>query len=116
MLEDASGGFPVGERPIVFTALDEGGHKRSCTSTLTVRDVTAPEITCGTFEGRVPGSVRATITDACGATAVVKDLVCVLVSEDGEEDETCTVTARGEAATGTQGRDGRLAAEIRLDP
>ncbi len=26
------------------------------------------------------------------------------------------ITARGEAATGTQGRDGRLAAEIRLDP
>jgi hypothetical protein len=82
---------------VVFSALDEGGHKRSCTTMLTVRDVTPPEVACGDFDGSVPAVLQARVEDACGATAVVKSMVCTLTDEGGDSVlETCPVTTRGD--------------------
>lgn len=94
-LEEASGSFPVGSREVTFTALDEGGHKRSCATTLTVRDVTAPTVECEAFAGRVPAILHARFEDACGATAVVKEVRCVRV-EGGEVAGECPPLARGD--------------------
>ncbi len=97
-IEEASGTFPVGVMPIVFTARDQGGHKHSCTTTLTVRDVTAPTVTCGVYDGSTPTIVRAGIADACGATAVIRALTCTLSDDDGVEValEACPLVARDE--------------------
>ncbi len=94
-IEDATGSFPVGEHPVVFTALDAGGHKRSCTTTLTVRDVTPPVVRCGDFGGVVPAIVGAAVEDACGATAVVETVRCAYA--DGRDGEpTCPARARAD--------------------
>lgn len=97
-LEQASGRFPVGVMPVTFAALDAGGHKRSCATTLTVRDVTAPVVTCGAYEGAAPAVVRATVSDACGASAEIRELACALVGADGEVAlDPCPLVARQES-------------------
>ncbi len=97
VLEEASGSFPVGTRPVVFSALDEGGHKRSCTTTLTVRDVTPPEIVCAEVPLALPASVQVRVGDACGATSVIDQLSCTLVTDEGERVlDACPLTVRGE--------------------
>ena len=94
-LEEASGSFPVGTREVTFTALDVGGHKRSCTTVLTVRDVTAPTVACDDFTGSVPAILHAQFADACGVTALVKEVRCVRADADEAADE-CPPVPRGD--------------------
>ncbi len=95
----------------MFTALDEGGHKRSCTTVLTVRDVTPPTITCGAFEGVVPATVRPGIEDACGATGLVRAVTCTPIGDDGGEVGSCPAVPRGETVEVT-GRPAAVAMTV----
>jgi hypothetical protein len=42
---DASGTYPLGTTPVVFTAQDPSGNSATCTSLVTVRDTTPPNLT-----------------------------------------------------------------------
>ncbi|MFO0746273.1 MAG: HYR domain-containing protein [Myxococcota bacterium] len=77
---DVDGTYPVGVSPILFTATDEAGNEAECTTELTVRDVTAPAVVCGTAVGLVPAVIRATATDACTAVVTLEDVTCASVS------------------------------------
>ncbi|WP_423130402.1 HYR domain-containing protein [Gaoshiqia sp. Z1-71] len=43
---DASGNYPVGVTVITWTVTDSSGNSTTCTQTITVNDVQAPELTC----------------------------------------------------------------------
>ena len=65
----------VGENTVILTVTDVNGNASTCTSTVTVEDVTAPEITCNDItvelgaDGTVtidPMDIAAGSSDACG--------------------------------------------------
>ncbi|MCC6623336.1 MAG: DUF11 domain-containing protein [Deltaproteobacteria bacterium] len=98
-LVEASGTYPVGETPIDFSAEDAAGNEATCTTLLTVRDVTAPVPACGELVGVAPAIVRGSATDACGATARVDGVTCAR-RLDGDAEEalaTCPVVVEGDA-------------------
>jgi len=76
---DVEDSYPVGQSPIVFTAADAAGNSAECTTLLTVRDVTAPVVVCGTVVGTLPTVIRASASDACSAVVTLENVSCVRV-------------------------------------
>jgi hypothetical protein len=75
--------YPVGLQTVLFEAADASGNSDSCTTELTITDVTPPSVSCGTPEVGNALSARATATDACGAELSLSGLVCELVTAEG---------------------------------
>ncbi|MFO0749361.1 MAG: MopE-related protein [Myxococcota bacterium] len=99
-LIERDGTYPVGVTPVLFTALDAAGNKESCTTRLTVKDVTAPVPVCGTLLGKNPAVVRAGASDACTASAAIRNATCARVTDGGEVlMSSCPFTVAGDALT-----------------
>jgi hypothetical protein len=72
------GSYPLGTTPVTFSATDEAGNQASCASAVTVRDTTAPSITCpaplvaectGNGQAQVaPGAAQ--VAEACTSATV----------------------------------------------
>jgi hypothetical protein len=72
------GSYPLGTTPVTFSATDEAGNQASCASAVTVRDTTAPSITCpaplvaectGNGQAQVaPGAAQ--VSEACTSATV----------------------------------------------
>ncbi|MCC6625417.1 MAG: DUF11 domain-containing protein, partial [Deltaproteobacteria bacterium] len=73
--------FPIGESQVVFTAENDAGESDTCTTKLTVLDVTDPVIACNTVdmlhEGDLPSVIAPSASDACTAVITISDLACV---------------------------------------
>jgi FG-GAP-like repeat/Thrombospondin type 3 repeat/HYR domain len=85
---DASGPYPLGTTPVVFTATDAAGHQATCTTSVTVRDTLPPTLTLHTDPTTlwppnhelVPVHVTWEALDLCDGSATVS-LVSVTSSE-----------------------------------
>jgi hypothetical protein len=89
--------FPVGTTTANFEARDEQERTASCQSRVIVRDVTSPEVLCGTWN-EATSSVLATATDACGVTLTIEDLGCSRMVDGAAQAvpaENCPVTVEG---------------------
>jgi len=84
-VESASETFPVGVTDVDFSASNPVGETATCTTRLTVLDVTAPTINCGQGDSlqELPAVFTPTAADACGVTTTVTNARCVLVNSDG---------------------------------
>jgi len=84
-VESASETFPVGVTDVDFSASNPVGETATCTTRLTVLDVTAPTINCGQGDSlqELPAVFTPTAEDACGVTTTVTNARCVLVNSDG---------------------------------
>ncbi len=71
--------YKVGVQDVEFTAEDDSGNEGACTTVLTVNDITKPVLVCPAASSAVPATFKATATDACTATAVVKTVTCTEV-------------------------------------
>jgi hypothetical protein len=76
-----------------WTAIDQCGHSASCVQTITVRDTTAPVVSCPPDEtlecyANVPegGFAGGSVTDNCGSTPIVAH------QEDVAETNNCVIT------------------------
>ncbi len=77
---DASGTYPVGETIVIWTATDNSGNSSSCSMTVTVLDITPPNLLCPQPIDVIAdaGSCAATevnlggvnVSDACGILSV----------------------------------------------
>jgi FG-GAP-like repeat/Thrombospondin type 3 repeat/HYR domain len=118
---DASGPYPVGTTPVVFTATDASGRQASCTSSVTVRDTLPPTLTLHTDPTTlwppnhelVPVHVTWEALDLCDGSATVS-LVSVTSSEPddaaGNNDGATTGDIQG-ATAGTADSELLLRAE-----
>ena len=120
---DVVGTYPVGESRVLFKASDAAGNADECETLLTVRDVTAPVVACGSGGGRAPGVVRASATDACGAVIAIEGVACTRVAGGVREPmplESCPVVVHADMIEVTGGPpDGmlELAYDVRaVDP
>ncbi len=96
---DVEGTYPVGTTPVIFTAEDGGGNSDTCTTMLTVRDVTAPSVVCGTAVGALPSVIRAIAQDACSATVALENVACARVIDGASTAialEDCPITVSGD--------------------
>ncbi len=83
---DQTKDWPVGETSVVFTAEDASGNTGTCTTALTVNDVTLPVAVCGVPTAAisgVPDIIRASATDACTAVATISTFSCATLDEAG---------------------------------
>ncbi|MCA9517169.1 MAG: HYR domain-containing protein, partial [Myxococcales bacterium] len=100
-LTSESGGFPVGDTLVSFAATRDGdGATASCTTRLTVEDVTAPAVSCGGDDAsdlQLPTTITPTATDACGVTLSVEDAACerVIAGAPAAVAERCEVSVAG---------------------
>ncbi|MFT7580642.1 MAG: hypothetical protein ACI9MR_002315, partial [Myxococcota bacterium] len=106
---DESNAYAVGTHQVLFEGQDESGNSDSCTTALTVEDVTPPTVDCGTLTGDIPSVIALSGADACGAALTIASPTCELVAADG----TVTALALGDCPA-TFGTDtievtGRLA-------
>jgi len=108
LVVDESNAYAVGVHDVHFEAEDASGISATCTTTLTVRDITAPTVDCGvTATDRVPASFFATGADACGAVVTVSELSCFAVEGETQtaiDAASCPVSVDGARVT----VDGRL--------
>jgi hypothetical protein len=97
-VKSASDSFPIGVTNVTFEASNARGDTDTCTTKLTVRDVTAPTITCGTVDlQKLPAAFAPQAADACSATLTVSDVGCFQVDGSGTATavtERCTVAIR----------------------
>ncbi|MCC6623394.1 MAG: HYR domain-containing protein, partial [Deltaproteobacteria bacterium] len=89
--------FPIGETVVTFDASDRSGNAASCTTRVTVRDVTPPRITCPASSDALPARFAATVEDACAATIELADLMCERVADDGTRTALASCPARVDA-------------------
>ncbi|MEZ4266905.1 MAG: thrombospondin type 3 repeat-containing protein, partial [Myxococcota bacterium] len=75
--------YPVGVQSVLFEAADASGNSDSCTTELTIADVTPPSVVCGTPASGSASSAKAVATDACGASISLTDLACERRTVDG---------------------------------
>lgn len=100
LVESETEGFPIGESLVNFSARrTNDGRTATCTTELTVNDVTPPEVFC-----RNPGSKVDLIAafgpeayDACGTELTVPETACVRVVDGVEEavSERCVIDIEG---------------------
>ncbi len=83
LILERDGQYAVGVTPVVFSGDDGASDPATCTTLVTVRDLTPPEIKCGKPSGVFPSSIRPTATDACGVDIQIADVVCTKVAADG---------------------------------
>ncbi|MCC6619601.1 MAG: DUF11 domain-containing protein [Deltaproteobacteria bacterium] len=84
VVQSASSSFPIGVTEVDFEASNTRGETDSCTTVLTVRDVTPPALDCG-----IPPTLQAPpvvfvprASDACTTTVTVSDVACAVVVGD----------------------------------
>ncbi|HVV81431.1 MAG TPA: HYR domain-containing protein [Kofleriaceae bacterium] len=79
-----SANYAIGTTPVTFTSTDSCNNTASCTTSVTVKDTTAPDITCPqnqTIECNADHSAtgvvvaNASATDRCGAATVTSDKI-----------------------------------------
>lgn len=100
--------YKVGAQDVEFTAADDSGNSGACTTALTVKDVTPPEVSCPAPTLAVPGVVAARATDACHAALTVSDLVCTAIDDAGTR-TTLSGAACPVAHDAAQSRSGSIA-------
>ncbi|TNF34951.1 MAG: HYR domain-containing protein, partial [Deltaproteobacteria bacterium] len=87
--------YPIGTSEVVFTS-DAGEGGLTCTTALTVSDVTAPTVTCNAptevaFED-LPVVATARAADACGVTVAIDEVDC---ADCAAVDQTMTLRSAG---------------------
>ncbi|MFT7578769.1 MAG: cysteine-rich repeat protein, partial [Myxococcota bacterium] len=75
---DETNSYAVGANAVVFEASDDAGNMASCTTSLTVFDVTDPTVSCETFAVQPGDRYEGAATDACGVTLTADDVVCTV--------------------------------------
>jgi hypothetical protein len=98
--------FPVGVTPVTVTATDGAGNSSQCQFTVTVQDLTAPQLSCPaniqtvaiTASGRVVTYATPTVTDACAGASVT----CLPASGSTFAVGTTTVTCTATDASSNQ--------------
>lgn len=102
-VSSSSDTFPLGETTVVFAASAVTGEKTTCETALTVRDATAPALSCNTpasADGRdLPRSFAMTAQDACGVSLDVTGLRCVDAEGAELPAEACDIRAEGGVVT-----------------
>ena len=86
----SSEAFPIGVTDVTFEASNARGDTDTCTTKLTVRDVTKPLVDCGVALDALlalPAVFAPAVSDACTATFTVSDARCVRVDADGSATE-----------------------------
>jgi probable HAF family extracellular repeat protein len=80
-VESASDSYPLGLTNVVFEGSNARGDTDTCTTRLTVVDVTPPTIDCGIPEAlrSFPTAFTPVATDACSATYVIAGVRCVVI-------------------------------------
>jgi hypothetical protein len=107
---DASGAFPLGATPVVFSARDAEGHTSTCTTQVTVRDtqpptlsvLTDPSVLWPPNHDLVPVEARFVAEDVCGAGVRV-ELVSVSSSESDDASGTADGATTGDIQDATVG-------------
>ncbi len=101
-VKSASDSFPIGVNSVTFEASNDRGETDTCETKLTVRDVTAPSISCGISVDlqKLPAAFAPTVTDACSAELSVSNVACYQVNASGavEVKEGCEVAVRDDIA------------------
>lgn len=102
-VKSASDSFPIGVTNVTFDASNDRGESDTCTTKLTVRDVTGPAVSCGVPVDlqHLPAAFAPNAGDACGATVKVTGVGCYRVVAGGEPVEVtegCEVAIRDEVA------------------
>jgi hypothetical protein len=92
--------FPVGVTDVEFAAENADGETASCTTRLTVRDVTPPEIDCGVPDPlpMLSAVFSPVASDACSATVALANARCAIRGTDGsltEVTEGCNIKFEG---------------------
>ncbi|MFT7579118.1 MAG: putative repeat protein (TIGR01451 family), partial [Myxococcota bacterium] len=103
----ANEAYPVGLTNVLFESADIDGTELSCTTALTVQDVTPPSVRCGTPETvateSLPAAFTSSAADACGVQITVSGLGCTVIGPDGTTTELtgadCPALSEGETAT-----------------
>jgi hypothetical protein len=78
--------YPVGRTDVLFTSVDPHGNESTCTTMLTVRDVTAPVVTCPVVPAGGPGAMGPFVgagTDACEVEVEITSLRCETLDAAG---------------------------------
>ncbi len=83
-----------GATTVSVAATDVAGNVATCTSVVTVVDDTAPVASCGSVEGDLPRTIRASATDACAVDVAIDDVTCVVA---GSARDDCAVSVDGRA-------------------
>ena len=94
---------------MLFSVDDDAGNADTCTTLLTVRDVTSPVVTCGSAVGLLPSVIRASASDACQAVVTLEAVTCAQVIDGVSTPITlanCPITVTGDTVEVT----GRLTA------
>ncbi len=100
-IQSGSDAFPIGETTVTFSATRESdGKEATCATRLEVRDVTPPQVSCGSHEGRVLDLVavlRPNVADICTATTTFEGVACVRTtgSETVALTERCDIGIEG---------------------
>ena len=82
-LLSATEAWPVGVHDVAFDAEDAGGNDASCTTVLTVRDVTAPSVACPALPDALPAIAAPVVVEACGAEIAFEGFSCKVALPDG---------------------------------
>ncbi|MCC6621566.1 MAG: DUF11 domain-containing protein [Deltaproteobacteria bacterium] len=103
-VQSASDSFPIGVTDVLFEATNARGDEASCTTKLTVRDVTPPAVDCNVPPVPLapPAAFTPLVSDACGATFVIEDAACLQVTEGGQTvlTEGCDLVVRDGVTVG----------------
>ncbi|HSR52816.1 MAG TPA: proprotein convertase P-domain-containing protein [Acidobacteriota bacterium] len=103
-----AGPYSLGDTSVTLTVEDSLGLSSTCSATVTVVDVTPPEIQCNTpvtiIPPDAPISFTASVTDACdaGVTATVTGFECFFINGSGrrvDKGESCVVSFSGSTLT-----------------
>lgn len=106
--DDASGVYPVGTTPVVWTVTDEEGNSATCTQLVTVTDDEAPVALCQDLTVQLDGTGNATIaagdvdngsSDNCAVTSLALDVSSFNCGDVGNN----TVILTAEDAAGNTG-------------
>ena len=88
LVESETEGFPIGENLVNFSATRSSDDRSAtCTTRLTVNDVTPPEVFCRTPQGKIDltAAFGPEAYDACGTELTISQTACVRVVDGVEE-------------------------------
>ncbi len=75
------GTFEVGASMATFEYEDAAGNLATCDTEIRVIDKTPPVVSCTPYDGAIAGGE---VTDNCGAALSIEEVVCELISADGD--------------------------------
>jgi hypothetical protein len=105
IVQQPAGPYPLGDTLVTLIVTDPEGAQGACSTTVTVRDVTAPVLSCNAPASiemnAVPASFTATVSDNCGAGAPVVAMTVCVDPTDGtcRPGGDCAIGAAGSTAT-----------------